>query len=83
MQRNKIFDALVVDGGPAGIAAAMALARACRTVALFDSQEYRNPGVPMTLSVMTVRNSRAGHDTISPSFAHIAYRIARLFSPAI
>ncbi|KAK9367444.1 hypothetical protein V1509DRAFT_610695 [Lipomyces kononenkoae] len=52
MQLNKIFDTLVIGGGPAGIAAAMALGRACRTVALFDSQEYRNEGVPMMHNVV-------------------------------
>ncbi|GLA09921.1 hypothetical protein AnigIFM60653_000862 [Aspergillus niger] len=36
------FDVLVIGGGPAGLAATMALGRACRTVAVFDSQEYRN-----------------------------------------
>ncbi|KAL1871231.1 hypothetical protein Plec18167_007165 [Paecilomyces lecythidis] len=53
MQNSKAsFDALVIGGGPAGLSAAMALGRACRTVALFDSQEYRNEGVTMMHNVI-------------------------------
>uniref|UniRef100_A0A8H7K811 FAD/NAD(P)-binding domain-containing protein n=1 Tax=Bionectria ochroleuca TaxID=29856 RepID=A0A8H7K811_BIOOC len=39
-----IYDALVVGGGPAGMAAALGLARVCRTAVVFDSGEYRNHG---------------------------------------
>ncbi|KAK7229886.1 hypothetical protein V2G26_002056 [Clonostachys chloroleuca] len=39
-----IYDALVVGGGPAGMAAALGLARVCRTAVVFDSGEYRNNG---------------------------------------
>lgn len=43
MQQNEyLFDALIIGGGPAGLGAALALSRVCRTVALFDSHEYRN-----------------------------------------
>ncbi|KAK4149858.1 thioredoxin reductase [Chaetomidium leptoderma] len=40
----KIYDALIFGGGPAGLSAAMALARVCRTSIVFDSGEYRNQG---------------------------------------
>jgi thioredoxin reductase len=40
----KIYDALIVGGGPAGMSAALALARVCRTSILFDTGEYRNQG---------------------------------------
>jgi thioredoxin reductase len=40
----KIYDALIVGGGPAGLSVALALARVCRTSILFDSGEYRNQG---------------------------------------
>ncbi|KAL2135471.1 hypothetical protein VTI74DRAFT_8330 [Chaetomium olivicolor] len=40
----KIYDALIVGGGPAGLSAALALARVCRTSIVFDSGEYRNQG---------------------------------------
>lgn len=39
-----IYDALVVGGGPAGLSAALALARVCRSSIVFDSGEYRNHG---------------------------------------
>jgi hypothetical protein len=42
----KIYDALIIGGGPAGMSAALALARVCRTSILFDSGEYRNQGAP-------------------------------------
>lgn len=38
------YDALVIGGGPAGLAATTSLARACRRVAVFDSHEYRDEG---------------------------------------
>ncbi|MBK8015070.1 MAG: NAD(P)/FAD-dependent oxidoreductase [Deltaproteobacteria bacterium] len=36
------FDVAIVGGGPAGLAAALALGRACRRVALFDAGPQRN-----------------------------------------
>lgn len=39
-----IYDTLIIGGGPAGLSAALALARVCRTSILFDSGEYRNQG---------------------------------------
>jgi gliotoxin/aspirochlorine biosynthesis thioredoxin reductase len=39
-----IYDGLIVGGGPAGLSAALALARVSRTVLLFDSGEFRNYG---------------------------------------
>ncbi|QKX53844.1 uncharacterized protein TRUGW13939_00924 [Talaromyces rugulosus] len=52
MQQPKNFDALIIGGGPAGLAAAMSMGRACRKVALFDSQEYRNERAPMMHNVL-------------------------------
>ncbi|KAJ4302530.1 hypothetical protein N0V88_002679 [Collariella sp. IMI 366227] len=42
---QKVFDAVIIGGGPAGLSAALALARVCRTSVVFDSGEYRNHGV--------------------------------------
>lgn len=53
------LDAIVIGGGPAGLAAAMALGRACRTVAVFDSQEYRNENASLMHNVL-------GHDGQKP-----------------
>ncbi|KAK5988143.1 Thioredoxin reductase verT [Cladobotryum mycophilum] len=40
-----VYDTLIIGGGPAGLSAALALARVCRTSVVFDSGEYRNQGV--------------------------------------
>lgn len=39
-----IYDAIVIGGGPAGLSAALGLARVCRTSVIFDTGEYRNHG---------------------------------------
>lgn len=45
---TEIVDAIVVGGGPAGLAAALSLCRQNHTVALFDSSKFRNkPGLKM------------------------------------
>ncbi|TVY91135.1 Thioredoxin reductase [Lachnellula willkommii] len=42
MAEQSIIDVLIIGGGPAGLSAALALARQRHTITLFDSQEYRN-----------------------------------------
>lgn len=42
--QHKIYDAIIVGGGPAGLSAALGLSRICRPSILFDSGEYRNQG---------------------------------------
>lgn len=41
---SQIYDALIVGGGPAGLAAALPIARQARTAVVFDSKEFRNQG---------------------------------------
>ncbi|KAJ5674044.1 FAD-dependent pyridine nucleotide-disulfide oxidoreductase, partial [Penicillium macrosclerotiorum] len=50
---NMIFDALIVGGGPAGLSAALALARVQRTALVFDSGHYRNEKVTAMHTVLT------------------------------
>ena len=39
---HNVLDVLIVGGGPAGLSAALSLGRVLRSVALFDSKQYRN-----------------------------------------
>ncbi|KAL1599784.1 hypothetical protein SLS60_007588 [Paraconiothyrium brasiliense] len=43
--RPPIVDALIIGGGPAGLAASLAFARTRTTAIVFDSQSYRNEGI--------------------------------------
>lgn len=52
MMKDQLADALIIGGGPAGLAAAMALGRACYSVIVFDSQEYRNESAQMMHNVL-------------------------------
>ncbi|KAJ6033160.1 uncharacterized protein N7446_008549 [Penicillium canescens] len=61
MSHTQLFDALIIGGGPAGLAAAMALGRACRSVALFDSQEYRNESATMMHNVLCHDGQKPEH----------------------
>lgn len=55
------FDTLVVGGGPAGLSAALALSRVCRTVAIFDSQEYRNEKASTMQNALCHEGESPGH----------------------
>lgn len=44
MAALRVYDALIIGGGAAGLSAALALARVRRTSILFDSGDYRNQG---------------------------------------
>ena len=56
----KLFDVIVVGGGPAGLSAALGLVRAHRSVLLIDSKQYRNNGAHTMQNVLTL-------DGVSPS----------------
>lgn len=42
---TKFYDALIVGGGPAGLAVALGLGRVRRSALVFDSGAYRNAGI--------------------------------------
>lgn len=42
---TRIVDALIIGGGPAGLAAALSLARLRFTAIIFDNASYRNEGI--------------------------------------
>lgn len=42
---SKVYDCLVIGGGPAGLAAAATLVRMRRSLVVFDSIAYRNQGI--------------------------------------
>ena len=49
----KLFDVIIVGGGPAGMSAALGLVRAHRSVLLIDSKQYRNAGAPAMQNMLT------------------------------
>ena len=50
---SKIYDALIVGGGPAGLSVALALARVHRTCVVFSEGTFRNKGVKAAHSIIT------------------------------
>jgi gliotoxin/aspirochlorine biosynthesis thioredoxin reductase len=42
---SKLYDALIIGAGPAGLSTALALARVHRTCIVFNNAIYRNPGM--------------------------------------
>ena len=42
--QRKVYDAMIIGGGPAGLSTALGLSRIARSTIVFDSGEYRNQG---------------------------------------
>ncbi|TKA56766.1 hypothetical protein B0A49_12794 [Cryomyces minteri] len=50
---TRIYDALVLGAGPAGLSAALALSRVHRTAAVFSSKEFRNANTHVAHTILT------------------------------
>lgn len=50
---SKLYDALIVGGGPAGLSVALGLARVHRTCVVFSDGTFRNQGVKAVHSIIT------------------------------
>ncbi|RAL08515.1 FAD/NAD(P)-binding domain-containing protein [Aspergillus homomorphus CBS 101889] len=84
MSSPKDYDALIIGAGPAGLAAATALARACRRVAVFDSQEYRNEGVEEMHNVVLHDGQKpASFRTAAVQDISTKYPSVRFFNTAV
>lgn len=48
-----LHDAVIIGGGPAGLSAALALGRVCRSALVLSSSTYRNAGVTAMHTVLS------------------------------
>ena len=73
----RIYDALVLGGGPAGLGAALSLARVKRTALVLSSNKFRNDGIKEMHSVL-------GHDKRHPTdFRKLARQQIEAYGPEI
>ncbi|OJJ45841.1 hypothetical protein ASPZODRAFT_152819 [Penicilliopsis zonata CBS 506.65] len=88
MALSTIYDALIVGGGPAGLAAALGLARVNRSALLFDSGVYRNTGAEAMHTFLTrdgtnpgeFRRLARGQLEGNPKYSHVAFRDRRVIT---
>jgi len=53
MSSLKLYDCLILGGGPAGLSVAQGLARVHRTCAVFSDSRYRNEGIHASHNIIT------------------------------
>lgn len=89
-EADKVKDVLIIGGGPAGLSAAINLARSLHTVVIFDSGQYRNallpylhgaPGLdhqdPASIRIQMQKDLLARYDTTTIANVAVEY-VARL-----
>ena len=50
---SKVYDALIIGGGPSGLSVALGLGRVHRTCALFSDETFRNEGIHAMHAIVT------------------------------
>ena len=74
---TKVYDALILGAGPAGLSAALALARVKRTALVLSSNKFRNDGIKEMHTVL-------GHDKRHPvDFRKLAREQIEAYGPEI
>lgn len=80
----QIYDALIIGAGPAGLNAALALARTRSTALVFDSCEYRNEGITHMHTVASRDHTdpgvfrRTAREQISSRYDSVWFQSARI-----
>lgn len=81
---SKVYDALIIGSGPAGLSAALGLARQLYTAVVFDSQQYRNYPADRMHNVITWDHRppeefrTSARNNISDRYKTIEFRQARV-----
>jgi thioredoxin reductase len=53
MSSAKLYDCLIIGGGPAGLSVAQGLSRVHRTCAIFSDSKFRNEGIHASHNILT------------------------------